>query len=123
MLQLRIAKRVPTTGFRNIQRETFDGTRWAATPSGLSAYAGQLFVGRHIHDLELLRVQRGVRAKQKPPEIAFFHFLNMLLVFSAQALQNRGVDCDAELEVRFVAGPFLEDLAELALDFNTHGQG
>ncbi len=49
--------------------------------------------------------------------------MRMFLVLGAEAFEHGGVDDDAELEVRLVALPFLEDLAEFALDFDAHGEG
>jgi len=68
-------------------------------------------------------MQRGIRAERELAEVSFFHFDQQLFVLGAQALEDAGVDHDAELEIRFVPRSLLEDFAQLALDLDAHGDG
>src|ERR1043165_1101395 len=86
-------------------------------------YAGKFFVVSGVEDLEMFGVQSGVGAEGEFTEIAFLHFGDQLFVFGAKALEDTGMNDDAELEVRFVAGAFFEDFAELTLDFDAHRDG
>src|SRR5690349_19667572 len=88
-----------------------------------AADAGEFFVGGHVDDFECFRVETGVRAEVQFPEVTLFQFDEELFIFSVQALQDRGVYDDAELEVRFVACPSFQNLPKLTLNFDAHGQG
>ena len=68
-------------------------------------------------------MQRGIGPEGEFAKIALLHLDEQLLVFSAQAFQNAGMDHDAELKIRFIPRTFLQDFAQLALYFHAHGQG
>jgi len=77
-----------------------------ASRSHSTAHARHLFA---VVTLTILNCSRGGRvgANESCAEIAFLHLDEVLLILGAQALENRWMHHDAQLEVRFVAGTVL----------------
>src|SRR5215472_12237556 len=67
--------------------------------SRLTADVGEFFVVRYVHNFELLGVHRRVSSERQLSEIALLHFDEMLLILSAQTLENCGVDNDSQLKI------------------------
>src|SRR5260221_4326296 len=62
---------------------------------------------------------------RRPPRSTLFPYTTLFrsLVFRAQPFKDARMDDDAELKVRFVPGPLFQNLAQLALNLDAHGQG
>ena len=84
--------------------------------------AGQFFIRRHVHDFELFCMQGGIGPEREFAKVTLLHFDQKLLVFIPQTIQHRRMNDDPQLEVGFIAGAFLKNFTQLALNFDTHGE-
>ena len=57
------------------------------------------------------------------PKIALLQIDQQLLVLGSKPVENRRMHDDPKLEIGFIAGAFLENLAQLSLDLDAHRQG
>src|SRR3954470_22100460 len=84
---------------------------------------GKLFVCYRVNDFEGFGVERGIGAETEFAEVALLHLDEEFFVLGLEAVHDAWVDDDLELEVGFVAPALFQNLGELALDLDAHGEG
>src|ERR1041384_1029412 len=84
----------------------------------------EFLAAKRVGDLELFEVESRVGAKTEFAGKLLFQFDEQRFVFGAQAVENFGVDVDAQvrLVVPALLFEFAQDFADLALDLNGHRQ-
>ncbi len=73
-----------------------------ANADSLAPSASELFIVRHVHDLELLGVQGWIGAEGELAEITLLHLNEVLLILGAEALKNGRMHHDPQLEVGLI---------------------
>src|SRR4051794_25308840 len=96
------------------------GVKKSGKKSG--AHAGEFLVCGDVDDFELFGMEARFGAERELSEVALFHFDEVFFVLRAQALEDGGMNDDAQLEIRLVARAPFQDFAELALDLDAHGK-
>src|SRR5438552_6144911 len=90
MTKTRTTKSNPRKGMRSRKRRSLPLRR--STLSRPLPRARQFFIRRRVEDFELFSVNGGIAAEGEFAEIALLHFDEKFFVFSAQPLQQAGMN-------------------------------